>query len=1038
MQELFLFPNYKAKNNYLKDNFKKYTLDITNYQTLHQYYKSSKEIFFENYKTDHNVQDIDESIAIINIHNILFQYKEKNKDALISKQNTTYELAYTLYKLIEEITLAKFYGFKLDEYKNLKDINAIINLYKEYNEENNLLDEFDIFELFIKSIENKELEFLNTYESITIYNFEKVPPLHLIFLEYLKKHYNKKIKVIMPYDMEKHFNTYKSFYQGIDKFEISENSNFAKAMLGENKDINKYKNQIKFISGFGAKQEADTVIDEIIKLIESGVNPYDIGIIFSDIQLYSDIISNRLKECKIKFNERRANFIWKVPIIPVLTSIFLILDKYNGEIDVDALIKILSSSYIKLNGINPYNIRDLIYSYEDYSSIEIFSKMSFKDFQNKISIKFNNNDASKSIIDFLDLLNNLVSKKSYKEIGLVYINILKFLNIENIGNIENIDDNYKDKYEYFYRDNEALALFINLILEIAYTEKLENIQNQAISHFDFHAALNTILRDKSIGEDEDKDITLTVSNLYDARGLKLKHIFILGMNNDFLNRRPNTFFIGAKLREEINRKNKKIVFNTQSYLSDIHYALFLNILSSCYEDSNIYFSFRFKDEKGNLEIPFYYLENLYRELYNEDFKFESLEKNGLIYRKEYIQREDNIHTDKENLMSLFLYDNIAYKIDDAQSIIDIVYHKQNKNTYNNFNNNSEDIKNFFLNILEEKVSVTTLQAIMECPAKFFYSKLYSKNSVESKLQGVNYMDRGRAYHKFFQDFYQEVKNKYSDEGCHLIESEFNNYCNIANEVVETHINELINMYSSKDLEEKYLLEYKFDYNVIKEEALNVMSAFIKKEIITNKLKEDEGAFYIPKYFERYIGDKKDFIIYQNGDISIKIKGIVDRIDFSYSDEKYKNINGIRIVDYKSSYKKEEAKGETQKDIIRENIRIYLQPILYLKYILNEDIQKNIAEKIKHCEVVFTVYKEKNVIDESKEINQSFNDRDMLLSICGYIDNEYNLNDYFDEVFNRILTGELVYIPNSTNCENCYNSPYCEKVYKKDDDVYYDN
>ena len=517
MQELFLFPNYKAKNNYLKDNFKKYTLDITNYQTLHQYYKSSKEIFFENYKTDHNVQDIDESIAIINIHNILFQYKEKNKDALISKQNTTYELAYTLYKLIEEITLAKFYGFKLDEYKNLKDINAIINLYKEYNEENNLLDEFDIFELFIKSIENKELEFLNTYESITIYNFEKVPPLHLIFLEYLKKHYNKKIKVIMPYDMEKHFNTYKSFYQGIDKFEISENSNFAKAMLGENKDINKYKNQIKFISGFGAKQEADTVIDEIIKLIESGVNPYDIGIIFSDIQLYSDIISNRLKECKIKFNERRANFIWKVPIIPVLTSIFLILDKYNGEIDVDALIKILSSSYIKLNGINPYNIRDLIYSYEDYSSIEIFSKMSFKDFQNKISIKFNNNDASKSIIYFLDLLNNLVSKKSYKEIGLVYINILKFLNIENIGNIENIDDNYKDKYEYFYRDNEALALFINLILEIAYTEKLENIQNQAISHFDFHAALNTILRDKSIGEDEDKDITLTVSNLYDAR-----------------------------------------------------------------------------------------------------------------------------------------------------------------------------------------------------------------------------------------------------------------------------------------------------------------------------------------------------------------------------------------------------------------------------------------------------------------------------------------------------------------------------------------
>ena len=71
----------------------------------------------------------------------------------------------------------------------------------------------------------------------------------------------------------------------------------------------------------------------------------------------------------------------------------MILDKYNGEIDVDTLIKILSSAYIKLDGINPYNIRDLIYSYEDYNSIEIFSKMSFKDFKNKINKKFEYNDA---------------------------------------------------------------------------------------------------------------------------------------------------------------------------------------------------------------------------------------------------------------------------------------------------------------------------------------------------------------------------------------------------------------------------------------------------------------------------------------------------------------------------------------------------------------------------------------------------------------------------------------------------------------------
>ncbi|WP_295153907.1 PD-(D/E)XK nuclease family protein [uncultured Brachyspira sp.] len=1028
MQELFLFPNYKAKNNYLKDKFNNYTLDITNYQTLHQYYKNSIDNFFEKYKIEYEVQKIDESIAVINIHNILFQYKEKYKNSLIAKQNINYELAYTLYKLIEEITLAKFYNFKLDDYKNLEEINNIINLYKKYNRENNLLDEFDIFELFIEYIKNKKLNFFNNYNSITIYNFEKIPPLHLIFLENIKKHYNINIKVIMPYDMKKHFNNYKSFYQGIDNidnFDINKNSDFAKALLKENNNINQYKDKIKFISGFGAKQEADTVIDEIIKLIEKGVNPYDIGIIFSDIQLYSDIISNRLKECKIKFNERRANFIWKVPIIPVLTSIFLILDKYDGEIDTDALIKILSSSYIKnLDKINPYNIRDMIYSSDD----EIFSKMSFKDFKYKIAKKFEENNASKSIIDFLDLLNELVSKKTYKEIGLSYIKILKFLKIGNIFE----DDTYKDKDEYFYRDNEALALFINIIIDIAYT----NTENIKISHFDFHSALNTILRDKSIGEYNSRDISVTVSNLYDARGLRFKYLFILGMNNNFINRKPNLFFIGSKLREEINKKNKKIAFNTQSYLSDINYALFLNILSLCYDDSNIYFAFRFKDEKGNLEIPFYYLEDLYRELYNDDFKFESLEKNGLIYRKEYIQKQDNIHTDKENLMSLFLYNDIAYNIENINDIIDTVYHKSNKNMHHNFNNKNEEIKNFFLNIFKEKVSVTTLQSVMECPAKFFYSALYSKESAKSKMQSINYMDRGKAYHQFFQDFYKEVKNRY---GSHLKESEFNNYCNIANEVIENHINNLINIYSEKDLEEKYKLEYEYDYSVIKEEALNIMSSFIKKEIEQNKIKEDEGFYYIPSYFEKYIGGKyeEDFIIYQNKDLSIKIKGIADRIDFSYYDEENKNINGIRIVDYKSSYKKEEPYGETQKDIIKETIRIYFQPILYLKFILNKYIQNSVAEKIKHLEVVFTVYKEKDVINESQQINQSYNDRDMLLSICGYIESEYNLNNYFDEIFDKILEGELIYIPNSANCDNCYNFSYCEKSYKKDDYEKYD-
>ena len=1043
MQELILFPNYKAKNNYLKDKFKNYTKDITNYQILHKYYKDNKEKFLNSYKIETGKQDIDESIAIINIHNILGKYKEKNKNSLIAKQNITYELSFTLYKLIEEITLATFYGFNIESYKSLKEIDDIIKQYKKYNKENNLLDEFDVFELFIDAVQKKQLDYLNEYNKITIYSFEKIPPMHLIFLENIKKYYNIDVKVIMPYDMKKYFPHYRSFYQGIDNFEINECSALAKSLI-EKTNLENFKERIKFIAGFGAKQEADTVIDEIIKLREKGVNLYDIGIIFSDIQKYGDIVSNRLKECGIKFNERRANFVWKMPIIPVLTSIFLILDKYNGELDIDVLIKVLSSSYIKnLKGINPYNIRDLIYSYnrdDKLNKIEIYSKMSLNDFKDKISKKFNNNDAAKTIIEFLNLLNILVSKKTYKEIGLAYINILKFLQIGKIS-----PDDYDDE-NYYYRDNEALALFINLVLIISYTEEIESLEGtETVSHYDFQTALNVILRDKSLMDNNNKEEALTVSNLYDARGLRFKYIFILGMNNDFINRKPNGFFISSKLREDINKDLKKIAFNTNHYLSDISYALFLNILSSCYDESSIYFSFRLKDEKGNWEVPFYYLEDLYNIIYKDDFKFENLIKNGLIYRKEYIQKPDNIHTQKENMMSLFLYNDVADNIDNLESITEKVYHKKDKNGYNNFEHREEEIKEFFDNIFSKPVSVTTLQSVMECPAKFFYTSLYSRDSVESKVQGISYMDKGSTYHSFFQKFYEQIKNNSKSFDISLKESEFNTYCNIADEVIEEHINGLINLYSEKDLEEKYFEEYKLDQNIIKKEASNVMHSFIKKECIMNKLKdENEGYHYIPYKFEKWIGgedNNSNSIIYKKDNFTVQIRGVIDRIDLSYKDNN--NINGIRIVDYKGSYRDdvEETKKHIKnsndpyndKELIKEIIIVYLQPILYLKLLLDELIKENISEKIKHCEVVFTIYKERLVIDESKEINQVYDDRDMLLSICGYKDGIYNLQNYFDEIFENILKGKLPYLPSKRSCNNCYNAPYCENAYQQDED-----
>ena len=211
---------------------------------------------------------------------------------------------------------------------------------------------------------------------------------------------------------------------------------------------------------------------------------------------------------------------------------------------------------------------------------------------------------------------------------------------------------------------------------------------------------------------------------------------------------------------------------------------------------------------------------------------------------------------------------------------------------------------------------------------------------------------------------------------------------------------------------------------MEEEINNVMDSFIKYEI---NLAQNSG--YIPSDFEKKINEME---IYSYNNHKIKISGRIDRIDFSYSSDN--KINGIRIVDYKaSSYKKELKKGIS----IEEIIDAYLQPILYLKFAIDEYIIKpykknndfNIDELVEKCEVVFAVYKESDIVNKEDYI--IFDDKEILLSICGYKDGDFNLNNYFDKVFKNIFEDKLIAVSGKEQCSNCINSQYCEFVYNEE-------
>ena len=1019
MSKLILFPNSKSRDYYLYSRYNYYSLDITNYKTLFEFYRTTIDKFFKNFSIKNNVSRLEESTAIINIYEALIEFTNKNKDSIISKQNKNYELAANIYNFIEEITFAKIIIGKdnedFDLNNNLEDIKKIVSIYKSNNKAKNLFDDNDIFELFINSINKKEIDDFKEYEEIEIYNFESVPLRYSIFLEAINKNYNINIKAFMPYNIDKIFSNYKEFYQGINNFEYSNISDFSKALINKNnkEDLNKYKEQIKLIAGFGINQEIDTVIDEVIKLKNSNIPLSDIALIFSDTQKYREAVARRLKECNIKFNQRRGNFIWRMPLIPVLTSIFFIIER-GKEIDIDALIKLLSSPYlINIDGINPYNIRELLYS----KDFRIFKKMPVSDFLYNIENNKEHKEISNSIIKLIELLKKLMSSDTYSKIGSAYIEILKFLKIDlifekNIEEEKYYNSVYIKKDEIFYRDNDSLASFVEIVLKLTANDNSKN----KISPMDFHEALNILIKDEYLRGDNNKEISLTISNLYDARGLKAKYLFILGANNDFINRKPDTFFISNKVREFINNKYKKYVLSSQNLLSDISYALFLNIISSCYDNGIVYFSFRLKDKDGNLEIPFFYIEDLFLELGNEDFKFDTLKENGLIFRENYIPKGNNIHSKKENIISLFFYkENYEYPNDisfdkNIKNIVNLVYNKNDERVYTNPQNLISILKEDLSNI----ISVSKIKEIMECPIKYIYNRLFERDSIDSLIMGINRMDKGTIYHKIFENFYNKIKEKFNNN-CKLKEDKFNSYKNIASETIEEYFNKKeIKIYNEADKE------------VMIEEINNVMNSFIKYEIDLSK-----NSDYIPNNFEEKINE---FKVYSYNNHNIKIIGRIDRIDFSYSNDN--KINGIRIVDYKANVYPKELKKYLSKLTTEEIINAYLQPILYLKYAIDEYIIKpnksdnfNIDELVEKCEVVFAIYKEADIVNKEDYI--IFDNKDILLTICGYKDGDFNLNDYFERIFKNIFEDKLIAVSGKEQCENCINYQNCEYSYKEE-------
>ena len=358
--------------------------------------------------------------------------------------------------------------------------------------------------------------------------------------------------------------------------------------------------------------------------------------------------------------------------------------------------------------------------------------------------------------------------------------------------------------------------------------------------------------------------------------------------------------------------------------------------------------------------------------------------------------------ERENYNNKYLNNKLPINIKD---ITKSVYNKINKNEYDDANNNAIEIIQKKLFNSNEGISVSYLLNIMQCPAKVLYNDECKIEAVSSAPVGIDKILKGSIYHDIFHYFYKNIKNKYGD--LKLKTSEFYNYSNIAKEVIE---DTLIKHKEITDDNDKKIMTYEIN---------NIM-----KHFISNEIENIEEYGFIPFEFEKSFSYVK---VYSYNGLDVKIKGRIDRIDLSYNDDK--TINGIRIIDYKgSSYNiKKIASSDNYDDIINN----YLQPLLYLKYAIEEYIIKqnkniDVFKQLEKCELGFSIYKEENVVN--KENNYiKFDDKETILTILGY-NGENILHNYFDKVLRHIADGELIFIAGENQCRDCIYYNLCKEHY----------
>lgn len=1014
-------------------------------------------------------------------------YKDK-EDGFFAPLVNSKTLCKTLSNIINTM---KSYNIKYDDINRMieklhdedrikfKELATIYRSYQMRLEELGLIDHSDLCEEVKNFVKDKdsEISFLKGINSLKvedIYDFTPVQFDLIIALACRLPH----TLVVFPYDhdrddifayVERTIKRFESLWElNVDvnldfkpqrdasQGKLSEvmRNYFRRGNETESEPV-RIENEVALIESTGIYQETEEIGREIRRLLDAGVKPGSIGVLFRDLSVYGEMIEDVFHRFKIPIYFRRGRPLLSNNLVKTILSIFELL---NNNFKRDTFLKIMRSNYVGFWGDDDSLPAEKMESYILRAGIIDDRGNSWEHrldrLIERIDKKINSPGESCTISRAREEREEVARLKD--RIGYVKskIELLKKKNTIAgfTGILRELLQYLKVPYrimccedeEILKRDIAAMEKFEGILEEMDVTAERLALRDETVARSYFHRLLLKFMEESFILSGRESSHGVKVLNLYESRGLAFEYLFIGGLMEDS--------FPGKMWQDPIFRDDEKAQFNHLAgkkifLLMEEKWEeepLLFYLGMSCAR-RKLYLSFSRLDAKGRDVLPSLYLNEVIRLVDKKDsvtsrvsqglvvprledcFEAEEIENRlaYAIWRPSFKDGEAEAHGEnsariltaavfnkladqehfRRNFGKIFQCAEIEKKREQFYLEEIMVTRKSKASVWTGLITDEEikrELKTFFEKGEGRFWSPTHFEHYVSCPFRFFLERVLKVFPLKVPDEELEMVDEGTLVHRVLERFFKIMK----EDGLFPI---------VGSEKEKTLIKRVAEEIYQKWEAEEYTGNRDL-WEIRKKRLSPRWERFVEEEA---GYAEKECQ---PAYFEFLIGhssgdesrsDMPALVIKDFNSDEILVGGKIDRVDSG--PEK------IRVIDYKNSSSESVYRDLLKKEkigVISFQIPVYLAAV--------KEFMAEQKKMVNSMEGTFYLFKKtKRMKPYTVEESDPFYEKDLIKREKLKEQREMNLFNQISEIVRGAKNGDYTVCPDE--CTFCAYAHICRFV-----------